>query len=330
LKIFDCFLFFDELDLLEIRLNVLYPYIDYFVIVESGITFQGNAKAFNLENSWDRFVQYSDKIIYLKINSYDIDFSNPPFIDDPKSEDELILNRIYKHIVECPYFDKKLQFWWGNDFFQRECLWRALNLIQPADGDLILISDADEIPNPSSLLKFIPSVQPNVVHCFRQHEFCYYLNYYHNSDWFGTCAFLFRDFKYHSLNSIRFSSKRNEGLVTSIVENGGWHFTSIGGIDKIQEKIMNWGHKEYNLPFVIKAIKYNVIHGYDIFRRPGFGKLQLRPTNDLIYTLELSSNFIKFPQLLGPEIIEESPLIAISVSAYFFIQQKWTSIIRRF
>ena len=46
MKTFDCFLFFNELDLLEIRLNLLYSYVDYFVIVESEITFQGNLKEF--------------------------------------------------------------------------------------------------------------------------------------------------------------------------------------------------------------------------------------------------------------------------------------------
>ena len=216
MKLFDCFLFFDELDLLELRLELLYSCIDRFVIVESAVTFQGNPKPFNLEKSWERFSKYAEKITYLQINSYDIDFSRPPIIEEPKCEDDVILNRIYQHLVECPHFDKKREFWWGNDFFQRECLWRALASVQPSDNDIVLISDVDEIPNPTTLSNLKPFIKPGIVNCFRQHEFCYYLNYYHNSDWLGTCAFLYGDFKHHSLNSIRFAVKRSEGLKTEI------------------------------------------------------------------------------------------------------------------
>ncbi len=329
MKIFDCFLFFDELDLLEIRLDVLYPHVDQFVIVESAITFQGNAKPFNLEQSWARFSKYADKITYLKIDAYDIDFSCPPFIEAPECEDDVIVNRIYQHVLECPHFDKKREFWWGNDFFQRECLWRALALAKPSDGDLILISDVDEIPNPVTLSSLKPSIKPNIVNCFRQHEFCYYLNYYHNSDWLGTCAFLYGAFKHHSLNSIRFATKRNEGLNAFIIEDGGWHFTSLGNVEKIQQKVMNWGHREFNSPFILKAVEYNVVHGYDIFRRPGFGRMHRRPLDDKIFGPDLPSMFARFPQLVGPEITSESPLAAVAFSCYFFLQQKWSSLKRK-
>ena len=46
MKIFDCFTFFNELELLELRLKMLSPYVDYFVLVESNITFRGDSKTF--------------------------------------------------------------------------------------------------------------------------------------------------------------------------------------------------------------------------------------------------------------------------------------------
>ena len=68
--IIDSFLFFQELDLLEIRLNYLYKYVDKFVIIEACQTFKGKRKKFNFENHKNRFKKYSKKIIYYKINDF--------------------------------------------------------------------------------------------------------------------------------------------------------------------------------------------------------------------------------------------------------------------
>ena len=67
MKIFDCFIFFNELDLLELRLNVLNNSVDFFVIVESAITFQGEDKDFYFEKNIERFAKFQSKIIYLKV-----------------------------------------------------------------------------------------------------------------------------------------------------------------------------------------------------------------------------------------------------------------------
>jgi beta-1,4-mannosyl-glycoprotein beta-1,4-N-acetylglucosaminyltransferase len=319
MKIYDCFLFFDELDLLELRLDLLYSHVDQFVIVESAITFQGDPKPFNLEKAWPRFIKYADKITYLKIEAYSIDFSNLPYISEPKTSDEVILNRIYQHIKACPHFDKKREFWWGNDFFQRECLWRALDLLGPSDDDFILISDVDEIPDPDNIETLKKSVESGVVLCLQQHEFCYFLNYYHNTDWLGTCCFIFGSFKNHSLNSIRFSVKRDEKLRTSIISNGGWHFTSLGTVEKIKQKIKSWGHKEFNTLFTLRAVEYNVKYGYDIFRRAGFGRLRCVSASDPIFGSILPSKFSNYPHLMGPEISKEPWLTGLGYSSCYFL-----------
>ena len=67
MKIFDSFLFFQELDLLEIRLKYLYPVVDKFIIVESNQSFTGKAKNYNFELNSQRYSKYLDKIIYHKI-----------------------------------------------------------------------------------------------------------------------------------------------------------------------------------------------------------------------------------------------------------------------
>lgn len=330
MKIYDCFIFFNELDLLELRLNILNDSVDYFVIVESAITFQGESKEFLFEKNKARFAKFRNKIIHFKVEKYEIDFANLPYIKMPQKADDLVLNKIFKFIDDCKHFNKKTEFWWGNDFFQRECIWRGLSEANPEPYDLILISDVDEIPNPKTVNEYKTRLKPETLLSFRQHEFCYYLNYYHNSDWVGTCCFLYGEYQNVSLNSIRFSTKRNEGLAPQIVHNAGWHFTSIGSVEAIKKKIQSWGHKELNTSATLNSVEYNVRYGYDIFRRPGFGKLVCLPIERNILPSYLVENVGKFTNLIGPEIEEESFLQRLFYTAYFKIQSKLNSFLIQF
>ncbi len=322
MKIYDCFLFFNELDLLELRLNVLDELVDYFVIVESAITFQGEDKEYLFEKNRNRFAKFENKIIHFKVEKYSLDFANLPYIPDPQSRDDEILNSIYKHIDACPHFDKQKEFWWGNDFYQRECIRRALAVANPAPDDLILISDVDEIPNAETVFKIKEAILPLSLICLQQHEFCYYLNYYHNSDWLGTCAFLYGGFSDASLNAIRFSTKRDEGFSPQIMDNAGWHFTSIGSVEAIQKKIKSWGHRELNTSAILNNVEYNVRHGYDIFRRPGFGRLEYWPIQHRMLPLVLIKFRDEFKHLIGPEIEAENSFQRLFYTAYFFIRSK--------
>ena len=329
MKTYDCFIFYNELDLLELRLNTLNHCIDYFVIVEAAITFQGQKKGFLFEHNKDRFAEFIDKIIHFKVESYEIDFANLPYITEPKNADETVLNKIYKYIDECRYFDKKVEFWWGNDFFQRECIWRALAKANPAADDMILISDVDEIPNPEIVEGLKARSSPESLFCLRQHEFCYYLNYYHNSDWVGTCCFLYGSFNTVSLNAIRFSTKRDEGLSPQIIEDGGWHFTSIGNVEAIKNKIKNWSHREYNTLATLSSVEYHVKYGYDIFRRKGFGRLEYIPVTSSMLPAYLVSNVGNFERLIGPEIEEEPFFQWAYYGAYFYFRRKVAGLLRR-
>ena len=329
MKVFDCFIFFNELDLLELRLNVLDSCVDYFVIVESAITFQGEDKEFIFEKYRGLFAKFEKKIIYFKVEKYGMDFSNLPYIDEPRNTDEKILNKIYRFIDDCPHFDKAREFWWGNDFFQRECIWRALAVANPGADDLIIISDVDEIPSSETISALKTTISHNTLVCLRQHEFCYYLNYYHNSDWIGSSCFLYSSYPDVSLNAIRFSTKRDEGLSPIIVNNGGWHFTSIGGIAAIKKKIQSWGHREFNTRATLSSVEYNVRHGYDIFRRPGFGQLSYLPMKHGMLPAFLVANANRFKHLLGPEIEEETFFQRAFYAAYFYLRSKGRGIVRR-
>ena len=76
MKIYDGFIFFNELDLLDIRLNTMYDVVDYFILVESSVTHQGTPKPYIFEENKERFSKYLDKIIHIKIDNTPDDFSN--------------------------------------------------------------------------------------------------------------------------------------------------------------------------------------------------------------------------------------------------------------
>jgi beta-1,4-mannosyl-glycoprotein beta-1,4-N-acetylglucosaminyltransferase len=324
MRIFDCFLFFNELDLLEIRLNLLYPHVDYFVIVESEITFQGNLKDFVFEKNQERFEKYKDKIYYYKIYKYTLDFTKLPYFESPTTDDEIVLNKIYKLVEEANDFDKK-EFWWGNDNFQRESIWRALSQIKPSNTDLILLSDADEIISIPALMTIKREIKSSLLYCCKQHEFYYFLNYYHHSNWLGQTCFLYGSYKFQSLNRLRaYRTGMKEGYNFVMLENAGWHFTNLGNIKSIENKINSWGHKEFNNLIVLKALKYNIQHGYDIFRRKNFGRLKyITPEDPLLNSLSLFAS-IKYNHLFGPKIKKEFWFQQFVFSWYFKIAIRLT------
>src|SRR5210317_1029005 len=115
MKIYDCFSYWDEDLILDLRLNILNNYIDYFVIVEGNKTWQNNSKKLRFDIK--KFSKFRDKIIYI------------PVEDMPSGDD--------------PYLREN---------FQRNAIIRGLK--NSEDDDLIIISDIDEIPNPDKIKKF--------------------------------------------------------------------------------------------------------------------------------------------------------------------------------
>ena len=121
MKLYDCFSYLDEDLLLELRLNILNKYIDYFVIVEGNKTWQNNIKKFRFDIN--KFKKFKKKIIYIQV-------SDMPDGDNP----------------------------WVRENFQRNCIERGLS--RSSEDDLIIISDLDEIPNPDAINKFKKKSKP--------------------------------------------------------------------------------------------------------------------------------------------------------------------------
>lgn len=135
MKIYDCFIFYNELDLLEIRLNELNEVVDHFVLVESTHTFTGIPKTLFYQENKSRFEKFADKIIHI--------VSENPFDESQKH--------------------------WEREAFQRNQI--ALGLQNSKSNDLIIISDVDEIPKAEVVKKHYKT--DTIITCELIHCACY-------------------------------------------------------------------------------------------------------------------------------------------------------------
>lgn len=233
-KVYDVFTFFNELDLLEIRMNILYPSVDYFVIVECTETFSGKPKPLYYAENKERFAKFQNKIIHHVTT------------DAPKDADDLRqrlqnpqLSDLDRQIITDALTSDNVpkdSIHWLKEFYQKESIKKAL--VGLADDDICFVSDVDEIWNPEVRLDF----SRDVVYRLRQDAYAYYVNNRSAEPWAGVYAIHYGRIKNNCLNHLRTPGKTKHVHV----RNGGWHFTNLGGAEKIQEKIESYGHQEYN------------------------------------------------------------------------------------
>ncbi|HDC4368925.1 glycosyltransferase family 17 protein [Enterobacter cloacae] len=228
--IYDCFLYYDEDMLLDIRLNTLSAVVDRFVIVESTHTFTGLPKPLNFDSK--KFDAFKDKIIYI---IYD---EKPIFKEDG-------------HVDA-----------WVNEERTRNAIMRGLK--SASDSDLVIISDIDEIPSPDSILKVDSSrLCTTMIMNFYNYQFNLQV---FNADgqprlWELSRATSFKNLKGffegnpETLRNIKKSKIKNNFLKWNAFKffnkklpNAGWHFSWIMTPDRISEKMNSISHTEYNLP----------------------------------------------------------------------------------
>ena len=163
MKIYDCFMYFDEEVVVDVRLNTLNEFVDYFVIVESRFTHKGDRRElkFNLK----KFERFKDKIIYL------IYEKEPKEIEKVLDED-IKIEKDRKYILNAAYRENG----------QRNYIQKGLTGAE--ENDLILISDVDEIPNLSKLN--FNKIKEKII-LFKQDMFYYKFNLHlPNLIWTGT------------------------------------------------------------------------------------------------------------------------------------------------
>ncbi len=276
-KVYDCFTFFNEMDLLEIRLNELDEEVDYFVIVESTRTFQKKDKPLYLNLNDERIVKFKDKIIHIVVDDFPNFFTHWRV---PKT--------------------------WDYENHQRNAISRGLINAKP--DDIIIVSDVDEIPNAKKLAENINLNKPVV---FQQRFFYYFLNYIMTKAtsessiiqknnmiyWRGSVMIKYKDFT--SAREVR--NLRNDLTMTQI-EEGGWHFSYIGGIDAIISKLKSFSHVKETKQLLNNAddkekISKIISQGKDLFDRDmSFKALPLSEP----FPKYLINNIKKYEKLLYP------------------------------
>ena len=264
-KLFDVFLFLNELDLLDLRLKTLYSVVDYFIITEINETFSGKPKSLIFEKNRKRYKEYDKKIIYNPITKKDLLELQKNYWSDYVSD----LNKSisYKHNGKPPKYLKKS--------LRREISHRdsaILGLFKIAsDEDLILLSDLDEIPNPKTVSKAIKK-KFDCPHYFKMDWFLYWINNKVSNPWFGTVLFRFKHLKGNSLDNLRFASPKEQNVPGPIINNGGWHFSYLGGYEAIIYKLKSHPFQGYKVQFAIildklkiRGIKDTVKKNKDMF-----------------------------------------------------------------
>jgi beta-1,4-mannosyl-glycoprotein beta-1,4-N-acetylglucosaminyltransferase len=243
-RVFDCITLFDGLDLLEIRMNILDPHVDFFVIVEATTTHAGEPKPLYFAENQARYARYLHKIRHVVVDDM-------PNIESVK----------HRHLLTS---------------HQRNQISRGLNDCQP--DDIVYVSDFDEIPNPESMA-LVPELLAMGMERirFRQRMFYYFLNGETSNPWwiFGSVAT-----RYSTLND-RFSNSADRLRPSEITPSdlnciylpeGGWHFSYLGGVDAIIRKIeafeiAEMDRQEYKTrEHILEALS----QGKDVFGRPGF------------------------------------------------------------
>ena len=225
-KIYDCFLFFNELELLEVRLDELYDHVDYFVIIENPLTHSGMEKELCFQENKQKFAKYLDKIIHI---------IGPRRDKKPES-----------HSAPDDH--------WYRENEQRNDLLKGLK--DAKDDDIVLISDLDEIPSGEKLDAILKPLIAKEKEAIRL-ELKMYKDFLNRRD--GTCPFwylsiatTYKTLKKHSPEFMRTGYKTSH-----VFHNAGWHFTSMGGIKRYIYKTEAGAHQDKNRPD--KKIPYKIL-----------------------------------------------------------------------
>jgi FkbM family methyltransferase len=237
MKIFDCFMFFNELDILELRLMELYTHVDYFVLVEGNKTHVGNDKEFIFEKNKERFAPWMDKIIHIKVEDFPPDVpTNAQFLENYHR------NQISRGLV---------------------------GIAQP--GDRIMVSDVDEIPNMEIVKKYLD--YPDWIH-FKCDLFYYYVNNQTANGFGGVVVSpyeLMTSPQQMRMMAIRYSKWWDSCGQDNIIVNAGWHYSYLcgGDAERVKFKASNIleGHNTEEDVGSVEDVAEKIKNRQDLYNR---------------------------------------------------------------
>lgn len=250
--IYDCFPFFNELDILKLRLEIMDAYVDKFVLEEAAVTFSGEPKPLYFQENRQMFKKWEDKIIHIVVDDC------PPEL--------------------APH---------DMDHFQKDHLLKGLT--QCRENDICIFSDVDEIPNPEILKDLFSRMEPGKIYHLAQRMFYCFLNAEEISGkllsnsgefegvdrpmWLGTKIFYYGSLKGRGFWDLRDRKALVDNGVR--VADGGWHFGYMGGngernlAKRVGQKVVAAAHQEYNEKEILAQVVDRIMTGQDIFGRDG-------------------------------------------------------------
>ena len=239
MAIFDCFQYFNEDHIADLRFNILDEYVDFFVVVESTVNHQGRTRKLHFDKN--KYKKFLNKIVYIEVDD------TPDNIKKPHTGGESLVEQ-----------------------HQRNSIMKGLNKSQ--DNDLIILSDVDEIPDLNKLKFF----DKNKYAVFSQKMFMYKLNLLNlnENNWHGSKICLkknlkspqwLRNLKFKKYPFWRIDKQKN----LQIIDNGGWHFAYLQDVKNISKKIKSFAHGEFNKAEIVseKNIELKINQGEDVLGR---------------------------------------------------------------
>ncbi|KAK2759596.1 glycosyl transferase family 17 protein [Colletotrichum kahawae] len=233
-KIYDLLLVNTEIEMLELRLGQMAPYVDYFVILESDKTFTDHPKPLYVKDNWDLFKPWHDKMI---VRTMDLEAMKDGSTWD---REKLSRNAMYEQVIP------------------------GLTGEQAAsEDDILLVSDVDEIPKPEVLRALRNCEVPTRVTI---HSKIYYYSYQwlSRNDWNHPQATLFRGKDTVLPDDLRSNANDHH------FNQGGWHCSyCFSTTEEMAQKINSFSHSEFNKPefkdpqWIVKVARL----GHDIFGR---------------------------------------------------------------
>ena len=226
----DCTTYSGEKSLLKLRLEMLNPHVDCFVILESGITFSGKEKPISLMKDLadEGLTRYKAKMVHLVVE----DFYDPAIM-------RMMARDVEFETTAHPF---KMAY------YQKESLQHAIAPVK--DSDIIYYGDFDEI--------YVPFDADEPTKC-EQVMYTYYLNLRTSEPWKGTVRATAGEFKRYGFNNLR------KNVHTS--HKNGWHFSNQGGLESLKRKIASYDHQEVNIPEVTNSLEERIKNKQDFLGR---------------------------------------------------------------
>lgn len=209
-KVYDCFMYFNESELLKIRLEELWEAVDFFILIEGSHTHTGNQKPFYFKENESTFLKYKSKLISRQ--------------------------------VALPPDGKEPWFGWGREIIQRAYINHTLAELGLQDDDTVLSGDVDEIPRLESVLEYMNRTD---ICCLEETNYHYNLNTKLEAPTLDPKIFRYKAVKEVGVADLRYYHHAHK---VHVLKDAGWHLSFMGGTDRIIEKMKAYAHYDIRDP----------------------------------------------------------------------------------